>query len=157
MRRKDRELKNEQEILDVLAAGEIAQIAFVEDGEPYIVTMNYGYEQEGEWLQLYFHSAREGRKIECIKKNPRVCFTVALPGDLVTGERACDYGMKFSSVVGYGTLSILESEQERLHGLKILMKQFTESANKEWEFDPHVMHATTVLRLDVETITGKRK
>jgi nitroimidazol reductase NimA-like FMN-containing flavoprotein (pyridoxamine 5'-phosphate oxidase superfamily) len=65
---------------------------------------------------LYFHSANEGRKIECIESNPNVCFTIAISDPFVTGEKACNYGMKYRSVVGYGNIRIVEDTNERITG-----------------------------------------
>jgi uncharacterized protein len=155
MRRADRELKTNEEIIDVLDSGKIIQIAFIDKNEPYIVTLNYGYVLENEKIRLYFHSANEGRKIDCIKNNPNVCFSISICDPFVQGEKACNYGMKYRSVVGYGRIRIVESNEERLNGLNILMKQYTGKDN--WDYDDGMMKKTTVSCLEVEKITGKRK
>jgi nitroimidazol reductase NimA-like FMN-containing flavoprotein (pyridoxamine 5'-phosphate oxidase superfamily) len=128
MRRTDRELTKTEEIIDVLNSGKIIQIAFIDKNEPYIVTMNYGYVVENEKTRLYFHSAPEGRKINCIKNNPNVCFSISICDPFITGEKACGYGMNYRSIIGYGTMRIVESDEERFNGLNVLMKQYTGKA-----------------------------
>ena len=155
MRRTDRELKTSEELRDVFNDGKIAQIAFIDGKEPYIVTLNYGYAWETEKPRLYFHSANEGRKIDLIKKNPRVCFTIAIYDPFVKGEKACNYGMKYRSIVGYGTVRIVENIEERILGLNLLMKQYT--GQEDWKYDDVMLKKTTVFRLEVERMSGKRK
>ena len=155
MRRKDRKLNSTDEITDVLNSGKIMQIAFIDNSEPYIVTMNYGYKISENNIRFYFHSAGEGRKIECIEKNPNVCFTIAICDPFVSGEKACNYGMKYRSVVGYGKMRIVTDQNERLIGLNLLMKQYT--GKDDWNYDEEILNKTTVSCIDVDTISGKRK
>lgn len=154
MRRKDREL-NSENVIDVLSIGKVAQIAFVDNGQPYIVTLNYGYCVNDNMTKLYFHSANEGRKIDCIKTNPEVCFTVAISDPFVAGEKACNYGMKYRSVVGYGKIRIVEEPVERIKGLNLLMKQVT--GKDSWDYDDDMLKRTTVSCIDVQSISGKSK
>jgi nitroimidazol reductase NimA-like FMN-containing flavoprotein (pyridoxamine 5'-phosphate oxidase superfamily) len=119
MRRNDRELKLKEALIEVLNDGKIVQIAFIDENEPYIVTLNYGYIRDADTFKLYFHSANEGRKIECIKNSPHVCFTISICDPFVQGEKACDYGMKYRSVVGYGRMKIVENDEERILGLNL--------------------------------------
>ena len=155
MRRTDRELTSKEELIDVLNGGKIVQVAFIDENEPYIVTLNYGYRWNAEKIRLYFHSATEGRKIKCIKNNPNVCFTIAICDPFVQGEKACNYGMKYRSVVGYGRMRIVENDEERILGLNLLMEQYT--GNDNWAYDDDMMKKTMVHCLEVEKISGKRK
>lgn len=155
MRRVDRELKTNEEIIEVLNSGKIIQIAFIDNNEPYIVTLNYGFVLDNEKIKMYFHSANEGRKINCIKNNPNVCFSISICDPFIEGEKACNYGMKYRSLIGYGKIRIVESKEERLNGLNVLMKQYTGKDN--WNYDDEMMKKTTVSCLEVEKITGKRK
>lgn len=155
MRRKDRELCSTDEIEDVLRCGKIAQVAFIDNNQPYIVTMNYGYINSDNEIKLYFHSANEGRKIDCINNNPDVCFTIAICDPFVAGEKACNYGMKYRSVVGYGKIRIVDDMNEKIAGLNLLMNQYTGKSN--WEYDDEMLKRTTVTCIDVQSISGKQK
>jgi len=155
MRRKDRELNKIDELSDILHNGSIAQIAFIDDGRPYIVTMNFGFSIDGHKIKLFFHSAPEGRKIKCIKNNPEVCFTVAIPDPLIEGESACQYSMKYRSIVGYGKIKILEDQSAKIIALNKIMHHYT--GLDKWEYEKTVIKNTTLFCLEVESITGKRK
>lgn len=155
MRRKDRELNNYDEICEILKLGKIAQIAFIDNNEPYIVTLNYGFMYQDEKLKLYFHSAKDGKKIDCIRSNPNVCFTIAICDPFVVGEKACNYGMKYRSVVGYGLMRLVEKSDERQLGLDLLMKQYT--GKDAWDYDNEMLLKTAVMCIEVTKITGKRK
>ncbi len=154
MRRKDRSLTREETIA-VLSDGRIAQVAFVDNGQAYIVSMNYGFAPDSGPIRLYFHSAVSGRKIDCLRQNPEVCFTVALPDAEVYGEgsQACTYGLKYRSVVGYGRLRIVTDETERISGLNLLMRQCT--GTSEWTYDAKTLRNTTVSCIEVRSISGK--
>ena len=155
MRRNDRELKTIEELSDVINSGLVAQVAFVQNNEPYIVTMNYGSSVDGTKIKLFFHSAGEGRKIDCIKENPNVCFTIAVCDPLIEGEKACDYSMKFRSVVGYGKMRIIEDENEKIFGLNRIMNHYTRVDS--WDYNKDMLKNTTLICLDVESLSGKRK
>lgn len=73
----------------------------------------------------------------------------------VAGEKACNYGMKYRSIVGYGKMRIVENEDERIHGLNLLMKQYT--GNDNWQYDDIELKKTLISCLDVENMAGKRK
>ena len=73
MRRKDREITHIRTILDLVSECKVCRLAMTDGGVPYIVPLNYGYEYADGALTFYFHSAKEGRKLEILKKNPTVC------------------------------------------------------------------------------------
>ena len=82
-------------------------------------------------------------------------FSISICDPFVQGEKACNYGMKYRSVVGYGQMKIVENDEERIFGLNLLMKQHTGKDN--WNYDENMMKITTVSCLEVEKISGKVK
>ena len=103
---------------------------------------------------MYFHSAHEGRKIECIKKNPKVCFAISICDSFIKGKEACNFSLNYRSIVGYGTIQIVKHAEEKVFGQNLLMNHYT--GNNDWPFDGDMMSKTTVCCLDVEKMTGKR-
>ncbi|HNU36204.1 MAG TPA: pyridoxamine 5'-phosphate oxidase family protein, partial [Methanomassiliicoccales archaeon] len=85
MRKAEREIKDQGELEDVIRRAEVCRLAMVDDGEPYIVPMNFGFRKG----TFYFHCAKEGRKLEVLRKAPRVCFELEAGVQLVRGEKAC--------------------------------------------------------------------
>lgn len=153
MRRHDREITRKTELEEIISRADVCRIALANDNMPYIITMNFGY--SGETGTLYFHCASEGRKIEMIKQNNLVCFEMDTDHFISGGERGCDWGMKFSSILGYGKIFIVSGEEEKIKGLNHIMAHY--AGDKQYSFDSGILMQTTVLRLEISEITGKRK
>ena len=82
MRRKDREVKDYDEIIDILSRCKILHLALTSEGKPYSVPLNFGYvleeDADTKKLSLYFHCAPEGKKLDAIKENPELSFQTGL-------------------------------------------------------------------------------
>jgi nitroimidazol reductase NimA-like FMN-containing flavoprotein (pyridoxamine 5'-phosphate oxidase superfamily) len=148
MRRKDKEIGDPSEINDILKTAKTVRLAMADEGEPYIVPLNYGYHDHA----LYIHCAKEGRKLDILRKNPRVCFEIEGKSELVTGETACQWTMNYRSLIGYGTVEILESEEEKIAGLDILMQHFGSFNNT---YHPKHIANIVMLKITIESVTGK--
>jgi uncharacterized protein len=154
MRKKDREIKDAKELEEILQKADVCRIAFAVDGTPYIVTMNFGYSWKDN-LTLYFHCAKEGKKLELMKRNNKVCFEMDTDHELVQSENACDWGMKYRSIVGLGSLESLAEKDEMKKGLDCIMDHYGFNGKKE--YDEKVLNMTEVLKLTVTEFTGKKK
>jgi uncharacterized protein len=154
MRRKDRLINEKGDLELIISRSDVCRIAIADKDVPYIVTMNFGY-SGGDNPCFYFHCAIEGRKMEMIKKNNFVCFELDTDHELSEGENGCDWGMKFSSVIGYGKISILTDKDSRLMGLNSIMAHYSD--RKFFSYDEKVLEKTTILRLNINEMTGKRK
>lgn len=154
MYRKDRQIGDRREIDALLGRARVVRVAFAVDNEPYIVPLSLGYDPEAN--ALFFHTAEEGRKIDCIARNPRVCFEVEGRVEVKAGdERGCSWSLRYESVVGYGTIVELRSPGEKLSALRCTMRQQA-GRDAEWTFAPKMVETTRVWRLDIESVTGKR-
>lgn len=150
MRRTDKEIADRSEIDAVIRGSDVCRLAFAVADEPYVVPVSFGY----DGLNLYFHTADAGRKIDCIAANPRVCFELERDVRLVTHpERACKWSFSFESVIGYGTVHELRSPEEKAAGLDHIMAHYS---GREWRFDPVVLASTRVWRVAIHSVTGKR-
>ncbi len=148
MRRKDKEITDPAEINDILKTAKTLRLAMADDGVPYIVPLNYGYYDNA----LYIHCAKEGRKLDILRKNPKVCFEIEAENEVVTGSRACDWTTRYRSLIGYGTMEILESEKDKIAGLDILMKHFGSFNNT---YHPKHVENIVILKMTIESVTGK--
>ena len=153
MRRKDREILNPDLIREYIHQCEICRIGFNDDGEVYIVPLNFGVEEENGGYTFYFHGAQEGRKIDLIRKNPAVGFEMDCYFKLVTGEKGHDCTARFRSIIGNGNMEIVEDPEEKIRGLKSLMLHHTGRA--DWDFDPKMVNAVCVFKLTVEKLSCK--
>ncbi|MBU5636679.1 pyridoxamine 5'-phosphate oxidase family protein [Geomonas sp. Red69] len=148
MRRKDRQL-SARAANEILAQGSICQLAMAAQGEPYLVTLNYGYRDSA----LYFHCAKAGRKLEILEQNNRVCFTVVEHGAVLPADKACDFTMKYRSVVGYGTARVIDGYREKCEALGIIMAQY--APGDSFEFPEATLAATTVFVVDISSMAAK--
>jgi len=155
MRRKDREITDREEMFAIIARSRVCHLALVDGTEPYVVALNFGVDTDGEVPVFYFHSGREGKKIDCISANPSGCLVIDVGHELVSGESGCDWGMKYSSVVARGKLEFVSDPDEKKKGLDLLMRQCT--GRTGFSYDTRVFDMTAVIKMTVTGITGKKK
>lgn len=96
MRRTDREVTDPEKIQDIVNRCTCCRIGFNDIGEVYIVPLNFGYQKNGDTYVVYFHGAHEGRKIDLIKKNPKVCFEMDTNYKLTEADIACGYSARLT-------------------------------------------------------------
>ena len=156
MRREDREIKDMNNILNIVSKCKVCRIAMLDKNKTYIVPLNYGYSFNDKALLLFFHSSLEGRKIDLLKNNPDVCFEMDCGHGLVTGDIACKYGYIYESVIGEGKIIFIENEEEKPYALNQIMKHQT-GIDKDYIFDASNLRRTIAYKLTVETINGKVK
>ena len=155
MRRSDREITDKKVIEKFISEEQILRIAFFDDGDIYIVPVNYGYLYENDKYTFYFHGAKAGRKYELCKNKPVVGFEIDGRYKLLEGKMACDYSAAFQSVNGTGLLQLVDDVEEKKLGLNVLMKQTTHLS--EWNYDDKMLEAVAVFRLDVHKLSCKAK
>ena len=154
MRRKDREVSDIKEIIKILDTCKTASIAMVDDGIPYVVPLSYGYEIIDDKLILYFHSAMEGRKIETMKRNNMVCFTIFSEGEPLYAETPCNSGYYYSSIIGNGVVEFLEKKEEKAEALR---KMFLHQAGRDVTFTEAQTASVCVFKVVSKDFTAKRK
>lgn len=153
MRRKDREITEFDAMIDVIRKCDVCRIALNDGDFPYIVPLNFGLEVQGEQVFLYFHAAREGKKLELIAKDNRASFEMDCEHKFILYEERMSCTMGYASVMGHGTIEIVP-EEEKFRALKLLMRQYHA---EDFPFNQDMMQVTTVLKLTVTDMTGKRR
>ena len=99
MRQAEREIKDRSAIDDLIKRAVVCRLGMIDGDEPYIVPMNFGYDGKS----LFFHCAKEGRKIDILRRHDKVCFEIDLDTEVVKGDVACKWSMRYRSVEGVGT------------------------------------------------------
>lgn len=150
MRRNEKEIKDTKEIDRMLARASVCRIGMTEGNHPYIVPVNFV--RDGN--DLYFHSAKAGKKIDILKKNPQVCFEVDFPGGLVENEMACLWGMKYKSIIGFGKAYFIESREETTKALDLLMKKY--SGRDLFSYSDKALEKVLVIGIKIDNLSGKR-
>ena len=152
--RREREVTDMAEILGILDRAKIVHVGMIDGDSPYVVPMNYGYTMENGKLTLYLHGAREGRKLDILRKNPKVF--IEIDTDIVPfeGITACHYGVGYSSVMGEGYAEIIEDAEGKKAALTLLMKTQT---GRDFTFDDRMVSVVTVIKLHVTEFTAKKR
>ena len=146
MRRHDREITDSREILSIVNECKVIRLAMLdEQGLPYIIPLNFGYRFADGVFTFYCHSAREGRKLELLRRDPRVSFEMDC--------RACGYGYYYASVIGSGTAELIEGA-EKLDALSALMRHM---AGREDTFTEEQARGVAVLAIRVRSLSAKAK
>ncbi|MEJ5359963.1 MAG: pyridoxamine 5'-phosphate oxidase family protein [Desulfobacterales bacterium] len=149
MRRRDREIGTRQEMEAVIAAASVCRLAMSDDGRPYVVPLSFAYEGG----VFYFHSAREGRKLQVLGKNPEVCIEVEDGVALKKGATPCAFGMRYRSVIAFGRAERVEGVEEKRRALERIAARYAPGSGP---VDAAAAERTVVLRVRVEQMTGKR-
>jgi len=158
MRRADKEITSSEEMLSVLSKCDVVRLAMndAESGYPYILPLNFGMEQkEDGTLYLYFHGADKGKKYELLDKDPRVSFEADCDHELYSIREKGYCTMNYKSVIGRGVVDRVTEEGEKMRALTILTDKY--HPERHFEFNPVSMPRTVVLRLRVESMTGKAR
>ncbi len=149
MRRHDREIGSSEAVEIILGRGTVLHLAMVDGDRPYVLPLSYGYDGSA----IYVHSALEGRKIDVLRACPQVCFAISLDHELIRAEVPCDWGFRYRSVIGEGTVAFVEDEAEKRRGLDALMAQHGGGGG---EYCADSLERTTVLRIDITSLSGKQ-
>ena len=149
MQRNEKGISDPSIIDAIIRKATICRLGMVDGDTPYVVPLNFGYQAN----TIYFHGSRKGYKIDIIKKNPNVCAEFDVAVETIVAENACDWSMKFQSVIAFGTASLIDDPEEKRRALEIIMAQYTD---EKFVFPENMLAATAVIKVDIERMTGKQ-
>lgn len=116
-------------------------------GRPYGVPMSFVYDGA---QTIWFHGAREGRKMDCVRHGERASFCVVAL-DEVHPETFTTY---FRSVIVEGRITVVGARDEQIAALRRLGEKYAPGIDSAAEIAKGVDHVA-ILRLDIETVSGK--
>lgn len=149
MRRFEQEIQDMDEIEEIIRLAQVCRLAMSVADHPYIVPLCFGY-QPGV---LYFHSAGEGKKLDMLEENQNVCFEFDVDVELLKADEACDFGMNYRSVIGFGKAQILEDDEAKRRGFDVIMRQYSDGS---YSYPDSEVKGTTIIRVDIQSMTGKK-
>ncbi|HIR39874.1 MAG TPA: pyridoxamine 5'-phosphate oxidase family protein [Candidatus Coproplasma stercoripullorum] len=152
MRKADREIKDFEEIKELLDECQTIRLAMHDEPYPYIVPLSYGWEERNRQIFIYFHCAKEGKKLDLITKNGNVCFEA----DCLAGYKSTGHGVTadYRSLIAFGKAERVYGE-ELVRGLELLLAHCHVEGYSARECA--AMGITAVVRITVDGITGKRR
>lgn len=152
MRRTDREITDLQDMIGIIEKCDVCRLGLRDGEDVYILPLNFGVKVCGARVELYFHSAMEGKKVDLIRQNPRVSFEMDCGHELGLDEEKGRCTMYYESVMGHGHIETVP-EEEKLDALRLLMAHYRRA---DFPFGVQAVPRTFVYKLVVEDMTAKR-
>lgn len=149
MRRSEKEIKSREDIDSIIRRSVVCRIGLCDGNMPYVVPVNFGYDGS----RLYFHCAKEGRKLDVLRQNNNVCFEMDIDQEFIKTEKGCGWSMKYRSVIGYGKAFSVENPADKVAAFKVIMAHYSD---KEYDFSEKDADKATIVRIDIESMTGKK-
>lgn len=151
-RRKDKEITDEAKLKKILRSSKYVTIALCRDNVPYLVSLSHGYDEEHHCL--YFHCAKEGKKLVYLKSN-----------NVVWGQALLDFGSSedddcsqlYASVHFSGKVTLIEDLDEKRRAIMCMISQLgknPEALTAKLNLDR--LKSTMMGRIDIEYMSGKK-
>ena len=158
VRRSDREVTEEGWIKEFLHHAAVGALATVYDDQPFINTNLFVYDEAAHCI--YTHTARVGRTQANVEQQRKVCFSIMAMGRMLPAPEALEFSVEYAGVMVFGNASIVEDDDEAVHGLQLLLDKYAPHLKAGEDYRPPVeeeVKRTAVYRIDIETWTGKKK
>ncbi len=146
-------IDSKAEMDKIIASCQVCYVGMTDlQGFPYVVPFNFGYDGEYIWL----HSAKEGMKMDYMRNNPHVCVAFSTGHELYFQHEkvACSYGMKYKSVLVFGSIEWIDDHEKKIIGLNHVMKNYTSG---DFSYSKPAVENVAVYRLRIEKMTGKKR
>jgi len=152
LRRKEKEIGDPVEMRGILAGTRYITVAMCRENEPYLATLSHGYDEERN--AIYFHCAREGKKVEILRANDRVWGQAIDDRGYVQGK--CDH--LFASVQFGGRVRFVEDAEEKRRALGVMIRQLEREPEKVLaeQVTDAAVRKVCIGRIDIEFMSGKR-
>jgi len=152
MRRADKEISDPDEIRRALKGTKYMTLAMVKDGEPYLVSLSHGYDEERH--SLYFHSAGEGKKLDYMRASPSVWGQVVV--DRGYAENECTH--RYATVMFRGRVRYIESLEDKRRAFSTMISQLDPNPEPLLQrlLNSEGLKTTVVGEIQLEEVTGKK-
>ena len=154
MRKSTMEIRDTNRLVELLTTCEVGRLGTIgRNGYPMVKPLNFAYVHG----KIYFHTARDGEKIEDIARDSRVCFEIDVPlGYRKAAGHPCEAGYRYQSVIMKGRATMVEDSGERLLALDALMAKYQPEGGYG-SYLPDKLGITGIVRIDIEEMTGKEQ
>jgi nitroimidazol reductase NimA-like FMN-containing flavoprotein (pyridoxamine 5'-phosphate oxidase superfamily) len=155
VRRSDRAMEDAW-IIEMLHRAPYAALATVHDGQPFINTNLFVYDQAA--YAIYTHTGRYGRTRANVEAGERVCFSVSEIGRVLPADEALEFGVEYAGVTVFGSASIIEGAEAE-HALQMLLDKYAPHLKPGRDYratTPDELKRTSVYRIAIDSWSGKR-
>jgi uncharacterized protein len=151
-RRPEKATTDRVEMLDIIDGEAVMTMAMCKDNEPYLVTVNYGFDPSCDCF--YFHCGQAGKKMDYLRANPVVWGQVVEDIGYVDGE--CDHA--FRSVHFRGRVAFLESSADKRKAVHLMIDHLeSDPETVKAKFSkPDALDNVMIGKIQVEAMTAKQ-
>jgi nitroimidazol reductase NimA-like FMN-containing flavoprotein (pyridoxamine 5'-phosphate oxidase superfamily) len=150
MRRADKEITERTLMSEIIEKCHVCRVALAKDNIPYVLPVSFGYDGKA----IYFHTAKEGRKIIFLAANNHVCFEFEHGVELLRHDsNPCKWSFSFQSIIGYGTVWELTDPADKIEGLNHIMRHYS---GRAWPIEARDADDVRVWKIVIESLTGKQ-
>jgi hypothetical protein len=152
IRRKEKEITDRNKMSAILQKAEYITVAMCKDNEPYLVTLSHGYDRERNCI--YFHCAKEGKKIDILMEHNIVWGQALLDKGYV--QDACDH--LYATTQFMGRVTFVEKYEEKRHALEVMIKELESDPKKVMneQLTEKSIKGVQIGRIDIEYMSGKK-
>jgi len=151
MRRKDKEIVDEKVMISIIEKAMICRVGMCWQDEPYVIPMNFGYRNN----YIYLHSAGEGRKLDILRNNNKVCIEFDADIELVQSQEACKTDVKYKSILIFGAAVFLKDITEKKKALDIIMQHYYHHLLAVFHYPKDALEGVIIIKVKVNQMTGK--
>ncbi|HEY3340719.1 MAG TPA: pyridoxamine 5'-phosphate oxidase family protein [Anaerolineae bacterium] len=158
VRRKDRQVEDEQWIRAMLRETALATLATLDGEQPFLNMNLFAFDEDKRII--YMHTARLGRTRSNIINNARVCLGLSEMGRLLPADTALEMSVEYASVVVFGRASLITDQSEAQHGLQLMLDKYFAHLRAGNDYRPitdEELARTQVYRIEIDEWSGKRK
>ncbi len=149
MRRTEKQVTDPDSIQKIIKDALVCRLAMVDEDQPYVIPVSFGIDKS----ELYVHSALQGKKIDILKKNPKIGFEIESDISIISHEIACKWGFRYRSIVGTGIARFLTDDSEKRFGLSVIMNQYS---NKKFCFSQEMLDRTLIIKIEILSMSAKQ-
>lgn len=154
MRRKEKLVTDKQIIERVIYDAHVCRVALVDEGRPYIVPMNFGYDGR----HIYLHSAASGQKVDILAKNNRVCLEFEQGVEIVKRHEPCSWGANYLTVIVHGQAEVVSDATQKNDALTEIVAHYDQTFKSNYPdyiFPDKQMQSVLVYRITPSEMVGK--
>ncbi|MEL7565719.1 MAG: pyridoxamine 5'-phosphate oxidase family protein [Dehalobacterium sp.] len=150
MRRKDRQVSDKNILYKVINQAVVCRMGLVKDNHPYVIPLNFGFDEK----HIYFHSATGGEKVQILKENNHVCLEFEQDISIIEGEKPCNWGMRYFTVVVHGTAELVADPVQKSYGLAQVLAHY-KAGMDQCSFTEKELGSVLVYKVTPSEIIGK--
>lgn len=149
MRRSEKQVNDSDSIQKIIKNALVCRLALADGDQPYVIPVSFGIDNS----ELYVHSALQGKKVDIIRKNPKIGFEIESDVSIVPHEIACKWGFRYRSIVGTGVAELVTDNLEKRFGISVIMSHYTD---KEFSFPQEALDKTLIIKIKILSMTVKQ-